>query len=102
MAGRTTRSSPSRRPKPIESLPEATPGFSCGDMSCMLDIKTSIIYSPSWELKMLSAILHRKRKAAKDIAAAARTVEEHRQVYGIRLLVRGLLWLSIYLLSHGL
>ena len=51
---------------------------------------------------MLTAILHRKRKAAKDLADAARTVEEHRQVYGIRLLVRGLLWLSVYLLSHGL
>jgi hypothetical protein len=51
---------------------------------------------------MLSAILHRKRKAAKDLAAVARTVEEHRQVYGTRLLVRGLLWVSIYLLSRGL
>ena len=51
---------------------------------------------------MLSAILHRKRKAAKDLAAVANTVEEHRQVYGTRLLVRGLLWVSIYLLSRGL
>jgi hypothetical protein len=51
---------------------------------------------------MLSAILHRKRKAAKDLEAVAKTVEEHRQVYGTRLLVRGLLWGSIYLLSRGL
>jgi hypothetical protein len=51
---------------------------------------------------MLTAILHRKRKAAKDLADAARTVDEHRQVYGVRLLVRGLLWLSVYLIAHGL
>ena len=51
---------------------------------------------------MLSAILHRKRKAAKDLEAVAKTVEEHRQVYGTRLLIRGLLWASIYLLSRGL
>src|SRR5689334_8073343 len=51
---------------------------------------------------MLSAILHRKRKAAEAAAAAAKSVEEHRQVYGTRLLVRGLLWVSIYLLSRGL
>ena len=51
---------------------------------------------------MLSAILHRKRKAAKALEAAAHTVEAHRQVYGTRLLIRGLLWVSIYLLSRGL
>src|ERR1044072_8171041 len=51
---------------------------------------------------MLSAILHRKRKAAKDLAAVAETVEQHRQVYGTRLLVRGLLWASVYLISRGL
>ena len=51
---------------------------------------------------MLTAILHRRRKAAKELAAAAQTIEQHRQVYGTRLLVRGLLWVSIYLLSRGL
>jgi hypothetical protein len=51
---------------------------------------------------MLSAILHRKRKAAKELASVAQTVEEHRHVYGTRLLVRGVLWVSIYLLSRGL
>ena len=51
---------------------------------------------------MLTAILHRKRKAAKALEAAAHSIEEHRQVYGTRLLIRGLLWVSIYLLSRGL
>jgi hypothetical protein len=51
---------------------------------------------------MLTAILHRKRKAAQAIEAAANTVEEHRHVYGTKLLVRGLLWASVYLLSRGL
>ena len=51
---------------------------------------------------MLSAILHRKRKAANDLEKVAKTVQEHRQVYGTRLLVRGLLWVSIFLLSRGL
>jgi hypothetical protein len=51
---------------------------------------------------MLSAILHRKRKAAKVLAATAQSIDEHRQVYGTRLLIRGLLWVSIYLLSRGL
>ena len=51
---------------------------------------------------MLSAILHRKRRAANDLAKVAETVEQHRKVYGVRLLVRGLLWASIYLLSRGL
>src|SRR3954463_4171384 len=51
---------------------------------------------------MLSAILHRKRKAAKALAATADSIEQHRQVYGTRLLIRGLLWVSIYLLSRGL
>jgi hypothetical protein len=51
---------------------------------------------------MLTALLHRRLKKAKDLEAVASTVEEHRQVYGARLLVRGLLWASIYLLSRGL
>ena len=51
---------------------------------------------------MLSAILHRRRKAAQNLAAVAQTVDDHRQVYGTRLLIRGLLWASIYLISRGL
>ena len=51
---------------------------------------------------MLTAILHRKRKAAKDLEKVARTVDEHRKVYGARLLIRGLLWVSVFLLSRGL
>lgn len=51
---------------------------------------------------MLSAILHRRRKAAKALEAAAHSIDDHRRVYGTRLLIRGVLWLSIYLLSRGL
>lgn len=51
---------------------------------------------------MLTALLHRRLKKAKDLEAVAHTVEEHRQVFGARLLVRGLLWVSVYLLSRGL
>jgi hypothetical protein len=55
---------------------------------------------------MLIPILHRKRKAAemaaKAIGQAGGAVEETRRVYSTRLLVRGLLWLSVYLLSRGL
>ena len=58
---------------------------------------------------MLSVFLHRKRKAAQALAAsksaaksAGEALEITRQVYGTRLLVRGLLWVSIYLLSRGL
>lgn len=51
---------------------------------------------------MLSAILHRKRKKAEELAKIAHTVEDHRRVYGARLLVRGLLWVSISLLSRGI
>jgi len=51
---------------------------------------------------MLSVLLHRMRKAAKDAEKVAHTVEEHRQVYGTRLLIRGLLWVSIFMLSRGL
>ena len=51
---------------------------------------------------MLTAIFHRRRKAAKALEAAAQSVEQHREVYGTRLLIRGLLWVSIYLLSRGL
>ena len=55
---------------------------------------------------MLTPILHRKRKAAEAAAqaikAAGGTIEQTRRVYGTRLLIRGLLWASIYLLSRGL
>ena len=59
---------------------------------------------------MLTAFLHRKRMVAKQALAqskdAGTSVTEAialtRRVDGIRLLVRGLLWASIYLLSRGL
>ncbi len=55
---------------------------------------------------MLTPILHRKRKAAEAAARAIKdaggTIEQTRRVYGTRLLVRGLLWGSVYLLSRGL
>ena len=55
---------------------------------------------------MLTPLLHRKRKAAEAAARAIQevggTVEQTRRIYGTRLLVRGLLWASIYLLSRGL
>lgn len=59
---------------------------------------------------MLTAFLHRKRKAAEAaLTASQRTargageaLELTREVYGTRLLVRGLLWGSIYLLARGL
>jgi hypothetical protein len=61
----------------------------------------------SWELmNMLTALLHRKRKAAEAAARAIKeaggSIEQTRRVYGTRLLIRGLLWASIYLLSRGL
>lgn len=59
---------------------------------------------------MLSAILHRKRKAAEKALADAKAagksagdiVEQTHRVYGTRLLVRGALWISVYLISRGL
>jgi signal transduction histidine kinase len=55
---------------------------------------------------MLTALLHRKRKAAEDAARALKEsggpIEQTRRVYGTRLLIRGLLWASVYLLSRGL
>ena len=50
---------------------------------------------------MLTAIFHKKRQLALDIEAAAKSVQETRRVYGLRLLVRGALWVSIYLLARG-
>jgi len=55
---------------------------------------------------MLTAFLHRRRKAAEAAAKAIEvtggTIEQTRAVYGTRLLIRGLLWVSVYMLSRGL
>ena len=55
---------------------------------------------------MLTPLLHRNRKAAEAAAQAIKhaggSIEQTRRIYGARLLVRGLLWLSVYLLSRGL
>lgn len=59
---------------------------------------------------MLTALLHRKRKAAKEAHAAAHgamtctgeALERTKQIYGTRLLVRGILWMSLYGISRGL
>ena len=59
---------------------------------------------------MLTAILHKRRKAIEEAAKAAKlgahtageAVEATRRVYGVRLLVAGLLWVSIYLIARGL
>ena len=55
---------------------------------------------------MLTPILHRKRMAAKAAAEAIKagggSLEQTRRIYGTRLLIRGALWASIYLLSRGL
>ena len=58
---------------------------------------------------MLSVFLHRKREVAKAleqskhaIESAGEALEQTKRIYGIRLLVRGLLWASVYMLSRGL
>jgi hypothetical protein len=59
---------------------------------------------------MLTPLLHRKRKAAEKAHATAKgavagvgeALQQTRQVYGVRLLVRGLLWVSLYALSRGI
>jgi hypothetical protein len=55
---------------------------------------------------MLTPLLHRKRKAAEELAKAkvgvTGALEQTKQIYGTRLLIRGLLWVSVYLLSRGL
>ena len=62
---------------------------------------------------MLTALLHRRRKNAEDAArrlkeaekgihSGAAAIEQTRRIYGTRLLIRGLLWASGYLLSRGL
>jgi len=59
-------------------------------------------------MNMLSVFLHKKRKAAQALDAArgaagnaGEALEQTRQVYGVRLLVRGLLWASVYLIARG-
>jgi hypothetical protein len=63
--------------------------------------------------QMLTALLHKRRKNAEDAArkledaekgihGAAQAIEQTRRIYGTRLLVRGLLWISIYMISRGL
>lgn len=52
---------------------------------------------------MLTPLLHRKRKAVNELAKATTgALEDTRHIYGTRLLVRGLLWISVYLISRGL
>ncbi len=59
---------------------------------------------------MLTAILHRRGKAAEKAAEAAKLTGKHagevveatRRVYGVRLLVAGLLWVSVFLIARGL
>ena len=72
---------------------------------------------------MLSVFLHRKRKIAKaleesrgaakhageafDVSRGAlkhagEALEQTKRIYGIRLLVRGLLWVSVYFIARGL
>ncbi len=58
---------------------------------------------------MLSVFMHRKRKLANALEEsrgaakhAGEALEITKRIYGIRLLVRGLLWGSVYLLARGL
>jgi hypothetical protein len=51
---------------------------------------------------MLTAFLHRRRMAAKALENAQSGIGSTRKIYGTRLLIRGLLWVSVYLLSRGL
>ena len=58
---------------------------------------------------MLSIFLHRKRKLAEALekakqstSSAGEALEQTKRIYGIRLLARGLLWLSVYLISRAL
>lgn len=68
-----------------------------------------LLYISRQELTILTVWLHRKRKLAQaversraDAGSAGEALEQTKRIYGIRLLVRGLLWGSIYLLSRGL
>ena len=50
-----------------------------------------------------NARLPKRSPAQRALAhSAGEAIEQTHQVYGVRLLVRGLLWVSIYLLSRGL
>jgi hypothetical protein len=56
---------------------------------------------------MLTPLLHRKRKLAQAAGKGALgevhdAIEQTRHIYGARLLVRGLLWISVFFLSRGL
>ena len=51
---------------------------------------------------MLTAFLHRRRMLAKTLEESGQAIEITKRIYGTRLLVRGLLWVSVYLLSRGL
>jgi len=55
---------------------------------------------------MLIPLLHRRRKAVaeamKTVKSGTASVAETKRVYGFRLVVAGLMWASIYLLSRGL
>ena len=56
---------------------------------------------------MLTPLLHRKRKLANEaskgvVGEMGDAVQQTRQIYGARLLVRGLLWISVFLLARGL
>jgi hypothetical protein len=51
---------------------------------------------------MLTAFLHRRRMAAKALENVQSGIGSTRKIYGTRLLIRGLLWVSVYLLSRGL
>lgn len=55
---------------------------------------------------MLIPLLRRQRRladaAAKHPREASDAIESSRQIYGARLLVRGLLWVSVYLIARGL
>jgi hypothetical protein len=59
---------------------------------------------------MLTPLLHRKRKAVQQalagtdqaLGSAGDAIERSRQIYGTRLLVRGILWMSLYGISRGL
>ena len=58
---------------------------------------------------MLTPLLHRRRKIAKAlegskaaIESAGEALETTKRIYGTRLLVRGILWFSIHMLSRGI
>ena len=56
---------------------------------------------------MLTPLLHRKAKFANQATKGALdnvadAVEQTRQIYGARLLIRGSLWISMFFLSRGL